>query len=293
MEVYVKNVREKNAITVLLQPESTVLDLKNVLGEKYGVPTSKIKLIFNSILLKDDTQPVIEIDFEENLPINFYVQAPSKKDQPQTQSQVQPQIQPQVQPQIQPQVQPQIQPQVQPQIQPQVQPQIQPQVQPQIQPQVQPQIQPQVQPQIQITGSVSPSQPIITISQPQTQLSPNQWEIDYINQLVKANYGPNYKAEITGKQGNRWIVKVTSNDIGTINSPQEIENMKESLMQIYNEMDAEDQNKVNMLKDIGVDFYDAIYAYTCNGNDYERAKVHCIHVKQTIDAYKAYGFDMA
>ena len=60
--------------------------------------------------------------------------------------------------------------------------------------------------------------------------------------------------------------------------------MIQSLLQIYNEMDENDKQNVNTLKDMGVNIADAIYAYVENQYNLDAARQYIVALKNQFNA---------
>lgn len=302
--------REKKIFIVPLQPDSTVLDLRNALAEKYKVSSSSIKLIFNSKILSDDNQLVIEVDFEENCPITCFVKpgASQAKQSPSRQtSQAQSQPSPSHLQQKEEQKQ-QPQPSPTPVSQP---PEFQPQT-------ISTELQPQ-QPQTTLyqeedESSDANQQYKVLIDDPITSLCNLGFEREQVEKalqlcqnnviwaqelllsgdvssqglykLVTQNYSNNYKTQIIGRNGNQVIMLATYQDEEQMQQQQkEKDEMSQFLMQIYNEMDENDKRNVNQLTDDRVNLIAAIYYYTNYGNNFESARQAIEKAKQRTVQY--------
>lgn len=290
--------REKKVFIVGLQPDSTVLDLKNALAEKYQVSNSRIKLIFKSCILKDDDQLVISIDFEEKFPITCFIK-PASSPTKQQASDVPPKaaVPPQNPDQIPPQ-NPEQPPSTNPK---QIIPANPEQVPQEVTKSETSQLSQEIKTDAINDFNTLLNDPITSLcsygfSREQVEealrickgdagwarellLSDDVSEDGFHNLVQK--YYPNYQQmQVVGRQGNKVIMMAAYPNEEIQKHKAEADAMKQSFLQIYNEMDENDKNNVNALRDRGLELEYAIDLYLQCEFNFEMAQKYVESFKQ-------------
>lgn len=281
MDVNVQNLREKKVFTVHLQPDSTIHDLRKALAEKYDVDESRIKLLFKSSVLSQDNELVISIDFEKS-PIQCFIKPSSQQNK--SQQTVKPTSMTQANPQPQPA--------------PHHQPVIQ---EPDSNDKATTDMNENAMREYEVLSS-DPVNALCSMGFSQEQvmnalrLCQNNLYIaqelllsgDVSQQGLQNFISQNYsscKQEIV-QHGNK-LYKYTTYTINVETDPKqknEADQMIQSLLQIYNEMDENDKQNVNTLKDMGVNIADAIYAYVENQYNLDAARQYIVALKNQFNA---------